>query len=126
MRKLRYVCSRCQSLTKILLLLGLRVSQFNEEKCGAPSDPTQKTIINFIASGDAHGNGSALLPEVTGHDLVSDTETDLSIGSRQTSFHHSRDPFDGNYSVDAECYSCTVRKYDSADNVISSLSHSAM
>ncbi|KAJ0077811.1 hypothetical protein Patl1_37416 [Pistacia atlantica] len=36
-----------------LRLIGLRMSQFNEEKVGAPADPTQKTLANFIMSGDA-------------------------------------------------------------------------
>lgn len=36
-----------------LRLIGLRISQFNEDKVGALSDPSQKTLSNFIILGDA-------------------------------------------------------------------------
>ncbi|XP_057963778.1 DNA polymerase kappa isoform X2 [Malania oleifera] len=38
-----------------LRLIGLRLSQFNEDKDGAPSDPTQKSLTDFIVSGGASG-----------------------------------------------------------------------
>ncbi|XP_048491699.1 DNA polymerase kappa isoform X3 [Beta vulgaris subsp. vulgaris] len=38
-----------------LRLIGLRVSQFSEDKSG-PSDPRQKSITNFVIVGDASGN----------------------------------------------------------------------
>lgn len=100
----------------IFLLLGLRVSQFNGEKCGATSDPTQKPITNFITSGEANRNYSSL-PDVTDHDFVSDPETDLSIDSRQSSQHDCKDPFDGNHSLDVDCQSCTLWKNDGAGEV---------
>lgn len=117
MRKFTFVPYLCQSITKIfLLLLGLRVSQFNGEKCGATSDPTQKTITNFISSGDANRNCSSF-PDVTDHDYVCDTETDLSIDSRQTSHHDCKDPLDASHSLDVEYQSCTVWKNDDAEEV---------
>ncbi|KAK4258847.1 hypothetical protein QN277_005249 [Acacia crassicarpa] len=50
-----------------LRLIGLRVSHFNEDR-GSPSDPTQKTITNFIASKDSHKSSSFLLPDGTDND----------------------------------------------------------
>lgn len=108
------------SITKIFLLfVGLRVSQFNGEKLGT-SDPTQKTITNFITSGDSNRNCNSF-PGVTNHDFVSDTETDLSIDSRQTCHHDCRDPFDDTHLLDVHYQSCTVRKNDGAEEVYLSL-----
>lgn len=122
MRKFTLFPYLSRSITKIfLLLLGLRVSQFNGEKCGVTSDPTQKTITNFITSGEANRNYSSF-PDVTDHDFVSDTETDLSIDSRQTCQHNSKDPFDGNHSLDVDYPSCTLWKNDGAEEVYLSFS----
>ncbi|XP_021717127.1 DNA polymerase kappa-like isoform X2 [Chenopodium quinoa] len=64
-----------------LRLIGLRVSQFSEDK-GGPSDPLQKSITNFVIVGDAsrtnilNGNVSRLkaedncFPNETGDDIV--------------------------------------------------------
>ncbi|KAI4298561.1 hypothetical protein L6164_032107 [Bauhinia variegata] len=100
-----------------LRLIGLRVSQFNEDKFLAPSDPTQKTITNFIASADAIRNSSSVLPDVTDHTLVSDIETDLSDDRRQTCIYDFRDRFDANHSFDADQYSCTIRENPDLDQV---------
>ncbi|XP_027361380.1 DNA polymerase kappa [Abrus precatorius] len=78
-------------------LIGLRVSQFNVDKGSAPSDPTQKTITNFITSGDPNRNCSSF-PVATDHDFVSDTETDLD-------------------SSDVDYHSCTIWKNDGAEEV---------
>ncbi|RDX99021.1 DNA polymerase kappa [Mucuna pruriens] len=88
-------------------LIGLRVSQFNGDKCSATSDPTQKTITNFITSGDVNSNCSSF-PDAADHDLVSNAETDLSIDSGQTSHLDWRELFDGNHSSDVDHQSCTV------------------
>ncbi|MED6217750.1 hypothetical protein PIB30_020549 [Stylosanthes scabra] len=83
-------------------LIGLRVSQFDGDKYGgSTSDPKQKTITDFITSIDANRN--CFLPDVADHDFVSHTETDVSIGSWQT----SRDPIDGNQSSAVNCQSGT-------------------
>ncbi|KAK7308114.1 hypothetical protein VNO77_41710 [Canavalia gladiata] len=95
-------------------LIGLRVSQFNGDKSSATCDPTQKTITNFITSGDANRN-CLPFPDVTDHDFVSDTETDFSVGSRQTSQHDCGDHFYGNHSSDVDYQGCTVRKDDGAE-----------
>ncbi|XP_009760130.1 DNA polymerase kappa [Nicotiana sylvestris] len=38
-----------------LRLMGLRMSHFSDDKNGIPADPTQKTLSDFILSGDASG-----------------------------------------------------------------------
>ncbi|ESW29201.1 hypothetical protein PHAVU_002G051600 [Phaseolus vulgaris] len=90
-------------------LIGLRVSQFNGDKCSAAPDPTQKTITNFITSGDVNRNCSSF-PDVADLDFVSDAETNLSIDNRQTSQLDWRDPFVGNYLSDGDHQSCIVQK----------------
>jgi len=104
-------------LINVFLLPGLRVSHFNEGNCGAPSDPTQKTITNFIASRDAKSISSSLLPDVMDNDFVSDTATNLSVDSQHTCIHDCRDPFDGDHSLDVDNHSCTIRKKNDADKV---------
>ncbi|XP_028767725.1 DNA polymerase kappa-like isoform X2 [Neltuma alba] len=61
-----------------LRLIGLRVSHFSEDKCGSPSDPTQKPITNFIASRDPKKSCSLLLPDVTDNDPVETPVDDAS------------------------------------------------
>ncbi|KAJ1388355.1 UmuC domain [Sesbania bispinosa] len=97
-------------------LIGLRMSQFNGDKCGDTSDPTQTTITSFITSGEANKKYSSS-PDVTDHDLVGDTETELSLDNRQTSQHDCIDLFDGNHSLDVDYQSCTVWKNDGAEEV---------
>ncbi|XLS57702.1 hypothetical protein HN51_007457 [Arachis hypogaea] len=83
-------------------LIGLRMSHFDGDKYGgSTSNPKQKTITDFIASVDADRNH--FLPDVADHDFVSHTETNVSIGSCQT----SRDSADGNHSSDVNCQSGT-------------------
>ncbi|XP_020234635.1 DNA polymerase kappa isoform X1 [Cajanus cajan] len=97
-------------------LLGLRVSQFNGDKCSAMSDPTQKTITNFITLGDINRNCS-YSSDVADHNFVSNAETDLSIDSRQTSQLDWRDPFDDNHSSDVGYQSCPVWQNDCVEEV---------
>ncbi|KRH77930.1 hypothetical protein GLYMA_01G242400v4 [Glycine max] len=80
------------------------------------SDPTQKTITNFITSGDVNRNCSSF-PDVADHDFVSNSETDLSIDSWQTSQLDWRDPFDGNHLSDVDYQSCIVQKSDCVEEV---------
>ncbi|CAK7330157.1 unnamed protein product [Dovyalis caffra] len=88
----KYICS-CEDILKhaskllkaelpiSLRLMGLRVSHFNEDKIGAPSDPTQKTLTNFIVSGDS-----------SSHELL----------------HYGiRDPVDSNNQRDLDVHHCT-------------------
>lgn len=97
-------------------LIGLRVSQFSGQKCGASPDPTQKTITNFITSGEANRKSSSF-SDVTDHDFVTDTETDLSLDGRHTDQLDSRDPFDGNHLLDVNYQSSTLWKTDGAEKV---------
>ncbi|RHN53241.1 putative DNA-directed DNA polymerase [Medicago truncatula] len=97
-------------------LIGLRVSQFSGQKCGATPDPTQKTITNFITSGEANRKNSSF-SDVTDHDFVTDTETDLSLDGRHTGQLDSRDPFDGDHSLDVNYQSSTLRKTAGAEKV---------
>lgn len=122
MRKFTQVCYLYRSITNFHLSSGLRVSQFNGDKSGATSDPTQKTITNFITSGEAIRNSSSF-PDVTDHDFVSDTETDLSFEDRQTIQDDCIDPFDVNHSSDVDDQSCTVWKNDGAEEVFLSPTH---
>lgn len=116
MTKFTFLAYLYQSLTKnFLLLLGLRVSQFNGDKSVATSDPTQKTITNFIASEDANRNCS--FTDVADHDFVSDPETDNSIDRRQTHHIDCRYRFDNNHSLDVDNYSCSVWKNDTVEEV---------
>ncbi|CAK9141364.1 unnamed protein product [Ilex paraguariensis] len=72
-----------------LRLIGLRMSQFNEDKNGAQSDPTQKTISNYLISGDACGkNMGDNLPlgsDASDSLFLIDTETDLPNENQMTS-----------------------------------------
>ncbi|KAI5402740.1 hypothetical protein KIW84_050370 [Lathyrus oleraceus] len=99
-------------------LIGLRVSQFNGDKSGSGATPdrTQKTITNFITSGEANRKKDPF-SDVTDHDFISDIETDPSIDVGHTSQLDSRDPFDGNHSLDVNHQSCTLWKNDSAEKV---------
>lgn len=70
-----------------------------------------------MTSGDANRNCNSF-PDVMDHDLVSDTETDLSIDIRQTSQHDCRDPFDDNHqSLDVDYQNCTLWKIGGAEQV---------
>ncbi|KAG2375431.1 hypothetical protein LR48_Vigan303s004600 [Vigna angularis] len=97
-------------------LIGLRVSQFNGDKCSATPDPTQKTITNFITSGDVNRNCSSF-PDVADRDFVSDAETNLSVDIQQTSQLDWKDPFVGNYLSDGDYQSCILRKNDGIEEV---------
>ncbi|KAL2349542.1 hypothetical protein Fmac_003542 [Flemingia macrophylla] len=96
-------------------LIGLRVSQFNGDKCSATFDPTQKTITNFISSGDVNRNCCNSSDVVADHDFVSNTETGLSIDSRQTSQLDWRDSVDANHLSDVDYQSFTVWKNDGVE-----------
>lgn len=56
-------------------------------------------------------------PDVTDHDFVSDTETDISIDNRQTCHHDCGNPVDDKHSLDVDYQSCTVWKNDAAEEV---------
>lgn len=75
------------------------MSQFNEEKVGTLADPTQKTLTNFIMSGDGSrknvGDENSLGSDVSDHHFMDDKETSsISIGIYKTSHCEFRDSFD--------------------------------
>ncbi|KAK0582983.1 hypothetical protein LWI29_031967 [Acer saccharum] len=83
-----------------LRLIGLRVSQFNEDKAGAPSDPTQRTLTSFIMSGDASrknaADRSSLGSDIRDHHFMDDQETSCSLGIHETIPDEVSDPFENN------------------------------
>lgn len=73
------------------------MSYLNENGNGAPPDPTQKTLTNFIVSGDASkkvmDNCSSLGSDISNRCFVNDDEISVSIGSHETCPDH-RDRLD--------------------------------
>ncbi|KAF5759118.1 putative DNA-directed DNA polymerase [Helianthus annuus] len=66
-----------------LRLIGLRMSHFNEDKDGTLSDPTQRTLLNYIKPGDDNTN------------LVDDEHSDVKDHSESHCYTYtnpSRDP----------------------------------
>jgi hypothetical protein len=58
-----------------LLISGLRLSQFNKDMVGAPSETRQKTLTDFLISGDANrkstSDNSSLGSIVDSHEICS-------------------------------------------------------
>ncbi|KAJ7967577.1 DNA polymerase [Quillaja saponaria] len=115
-----------------LRLIGLRVSQFNEDKF---ADPTQKTLTNFITLGDANrdsmSNLSHLQSDVMDHDFIGEAENDLTC-------HDYSAPFSGKHSSDLDDHNCMVRNnpgahkksyismsYENPDEVHASVRHTS-
>ncbi|KAF3435559.1 hypothetical protein FNV43_RR22648 [Rhamnella rubrinervis] len=79
-----------------LRLIGLRVSHFNEDRKGAPLDSTQKTLINFIVSGDA---SRKVMDNHSDPCVKNDDETSLSIGTHETCSFNDRDTLNCSLSL---------------------------
>ncbi|XP_010905640.2 DNA polymerase kappa isoform X1 [Elaeis guineensis] len=56
-----------------LRLMGLRMSQFRDDKCG-PLDPRQKTLASFVVSGDVTASAT-----FSDKHQICDAQTDLSV-----------------------------------------------
>ncbi|XP_062024223.1 DNA polymerase kappa isoform X2 [Rosa rugosa] len=112
----KYVCStedilkHASKLLKAELpvsirLIGLRVSHFDEEK-GAPSDPTQKSLTDYLLSGDASrktmGDQISLDSDNIGHRLIHGEESCLLIETHETYPCDHGDPLDGNACSNAD------------------------
>ncbi|KAK2974476.1 hypothetical protein RJ640_018641 [Escallonia rubra] len=84
-----------------LRLIGLRMSQFSEDKDGAPSDPTQKTLSNFVLSGDSCGKnmGDGLSCDLHVTENLSTINTETTMNFHETCYD-IRDPSDGNQISD--------------------------
>lgn len=70
-------------------MLGLRMSQFYDEKNGALSDPMQKTLSNFVVSGDScrqskDNNSIALDSEIRDDNLAVDRGFDCPADNYDT------------------------------------------
>lgn len=93
------------------LLLGLRVSHFNGDKNGGPSDPTQKTLTNFIVSGDVSrknlGDQSSLGSDASDQHFMNNVETAFSIDSHEIQHYGIRDPLDSNNLQNLDDQPCT-------------------
>lgn len=89
-----------------LRLIGLRMTQFNEDKVRAPSDPTQKTLTNFITPGDASkrtvGDKSSLGSDINDDHLIDDKETSASLDVSETNHYEFGDPFHDNCLPDLD------------------------
>lgn len=81
------------------------MSQFKEDKVGAPSDPTQKTLLSFMLA-DASGNfsrGQSSLGSETSNTLfMNDLGDDISVGTHEMIDSESENPLDQNDSSDPE------------------------
>lgn len=89
------------------------MSQLNEERDGVPIDPTQKTLTNFIVSGDASSKELDDQRSVgrEAHDIsdysVNNEKSDYFIGSHETCHSH-RDHLDSNHSSELDGDNCTI------------------
>ncbi|CAN6544477.1 unnamed protein product [Malus baccata var. baccata] len=105
-----------------LRLIGLRVSHFDEEKVGAPSDPTQRTLTDYILSGNVLrknvGNQSSLEMDTNGRCMMHGEEPCLFEDGHQT----SRDSLDGNHLVNLDDSKFTLGNFDEKEEVYESTS----
>lgn len=87
------------------------MSHFNEDKDSSPSDPTQKTLSNFIISGDAFGKSGDLSVSSDASDNLSkiNTDSDLPINSHEIHCYDSRDPSDSSPISDPNHNKCTLK-----------------
>ncbi|KDO57898.1 hypothetical protein CISIN_1g005785mg [Citrus sinensis] len=94
-----------------LRLIGLRVTQFNEDKVRAPSDPTQKTLTNFMTSGHASkkivGDQNSLGSDINDDCLIDDKETSVSLDVSETNNYEFGDPVCDNSLPDLNDENCS-------------------
>lgn len=73
------------------------MSQFSEGKDDGPSDPTQKTLTNFVKLGDSSmknaGDQNSLGSDINDHLFMDVNETSVSLGIHETGNCEFRDPF---------------------------------
>ncbi|CAB4321012.1 unnamed protein product [Prunus armeniaca] len=110
-----------------LRLIGLRLSHFDEEKVGAPSDPTQKTLTDYMLSGDAlrknMGDQSSLDLDSTDHCMMHGEETYLSKDGHQTSSCDYRDPLDENHLSNLDDSKSTSGNFEEKEEIYESTSN---
>ncbi|XP_012093124.1 DNA polymerase kappa isoform X2 [Jatropha curcas] len=103
-----------------LRLMGLRVSHFNEDKVGTPSDPTQKTLTDFIVSGDASRKNMS--SDCSDQHFMGDIEEAFSTGSHDIHHNEIRNPLDSNNVEDLDDRHFTISNNGEAEEVHESLS----
>lgn len=95
-----------------LRLIGLRMSQFNEDKDGTPSDPTQKTLSNFIVSGVATGRNMddhiSFGSDLSDDHSITEPKTDRPIDNHEICYNDFRDPLDSNEVSDPNNSNCLL------------------
>ncbi|KAG8645675.1 hypothetical protein MANES_10G081500v8 [Manihot esculenta] len=103
-----------------LRLIGLRMSHFNEDKAGAPSDPTQRTLTKFVLSRDASGKTMGGQSS-----LSSNCSDEAFMDDLETSFPNDeiRDPWDSSCKQDLEDHNCTFGNNIEAEEAHESLSN---
>ncbi|KAJ6948827.1 DNA polymerase kappa [Populus alba x Populus x berolinensis] len=104
-----------------LRLMGLRLSHFNEDKIVAPSDPTQKTLNNFIVSGDLSRKNldgpKSLGLDINDQHLMNNMEGSFSIESHELQHYGIRDPLDSNNLQDLNVHHCTYTDSVEAEKI---------
>lgn len=98
------------------------MSHFDVEKVGAPSDPTQRTLTDYILSGNVLrknvGNQSSLEMDTNGCCMMHGEEPCLFEDGHQT----SRDSLDGNHLVNLDDSKFTLGNFDEREEVYESTS----
>ncbi|KAJ7013361.1 DNA polymerase kappa [Populus alba x Populus x berolinensis] len=104
-----------------LRLMGLRLSHFNEDNIGAPSDPTQKTLNNFIVPGDLSRKNlddpKSLGLDINDQHLMNNMEGSFSIESHELQHYGIRDPLDSNNLQDLNVHHCTYTDSVEAEKI---------
>lgn len=76
------------------------MSQFNEDKDGNPSDPTQKTLSNFIIFGDATGRNmdeqTSFCSDLSVDHFTTERSIGLTVDNREIYQIDLRDPLESN------------------------------
>lgn len=85
---------------------GLRLSQFNEDKVGGPSDTKQKTLTDFLIMRDASrknvGANGSLGSTLDDQHLTNDTEAGFPVDNYDIYSYDGRDLLDGKQFPDLE------------------------
>lgn len=104
-----------------LRLMGLRLSHLNEDNIGSPSDPTQKTLNNFIVSGDLSRKNlddpKSLGLDINDQHLMNNMEGSFSIESHELQHYGIRDPLDSNNLQDLNVHHCTYTDSVEAEKI---------
>lgn len=91
------------------------MSQFNEDKDGNPSDPTQKTLSNFIIFGDATGRNmddqTSFCSDFSDDHFTTERRT-VSVDNHEIHQNDLRDPLESNGIPSANNSNDVLRYYE--------------